>query len=258
MKFILILLIIIFFYIYNSNYEYFDSSNDNIIFLSASETNNTLMNTFDNHFSRFNKYDLISRKVNSVDEYLNKISQVGVNLKYNKKDIIIKCIEIINNELIDQINENWIDNNKLKQITWKIGVIDGKVYEAGLPHTRNDTIIIPYKQIKFTSNFINTLLHEKLHVYQKIYPEDFKIYLEENNYTKYIKYINSNINYRSNPDTDDWIYKQNNQLYMSKYNTLYPDTILDVKYYPKNSSKYEHPTEKSVYNLLEKIKIKNT
>ena len=44
---------------------------------------------------------------------------------------------------------------------------------------------------------------------------------------------------------------------MSKYNTLYPDTILDVKYYPKNSSKYEHPTEKSVYNLLEKIKINN-
>ena len=258
MKFILILLIIIFYFICNSNYEYFDISNNNIIFLSDYETNNAIMNTSDNHFSRFNKYDLIARKVNSVDEYLNNILEIGINLTDDKKDIIIKCIEIIDNELINQINENWIDNNKLKQITWRIGVIDGKVYEEGLPHTRNNTIIIPYKQIKFTNDFINTLLHEKLHVYQKIYPTDFDIYLKENNYTKYIQYINSNINYRSNPDTDEWIYKKNNELYISKYKTLYPDTILDVKYYPKNNSKYEHPREKSVYNLLEKIKIKYT
>ena len=256
--YILILLIIILFYKYKTKYEYFVEEN-NIIFLSDKETSKVITNTSD-YFSRFNKYDLIARKVNSLNEYLDKISQVSINLTDDKKDIIIKCIEIIDNELIHQINENWINNNKLKQIKWKIGIINMDIYEAGLPHTRNDTIIIPYKQIKFTKNFINTLLHEKLHVYQKMYPEDFNIYLQENNFEKYIKYINSNIPYRSNPDTDDWIYKKNNQLYKSEYKTLdfCLDSILDVKYYPQDNCKYEHPTEESVYNLLKKIKIKNT
>ena len=51
---------------------------------------------------------------------------------------------------------------------------------------------------------------------------------------------------------DDWIYEKNGQIYISEY-IENPKTVLDVKFYPINNSKYEHPREKSVYNLLDKL-----
>jgi hypothetical protein len=54
-------------------------------------------------------------------------------------------------------------------IKWKIGLVDGNLYESGLPHTRFDLIIIPLKllnRIFGMNQLINTLIHEKIHVYQ--------------------------------------------------------------------------------------------
>jgi hypothetical protein len=255
MKFIfLILLILLLIFLYKSSYTYFEDFNTdyNIIFLTKEETSQIITSNSDNYFEKFNNYDLIARNVNSLDEYLEKISDVPYNFTSKQKEIITNCIIKINSNLINKINESWIENNKLLYIPWKIGVIKTLNYEYGLPHTRNDVIIIPVNIIEFTDSFANTLLHEKLHVYQKMYPDDFDIYLKENNFNKHQLYINTNINYRSNPDVDDWIYEKDGKIYVSEYKQK-PKTILDVNFYPKNSYKYEHPREKSVYDLLDKI-----
>jgi hypothetical protein len=96
-------------------------------------------------------------------------------------------------------------------------------------------------------------MHEQLHVYQKLYPKKFDLYLQKNNFVKSIKYIDSVIPYRSNPDTDHWIYSNNNQNYFSEYIGSNPKSIFDVKFSPLNNYKYEHPREKAVYELLEKL-----
>ena len=236
-------------------YEYFNDSNK-IIFLTKEMTSDIIISDKDNYFLRFNELDLLARNAVTVKDYKDKIIKASCDFTDEQREIITECIENINNKLIPKINESWIIRSKLLDIPWKIGVVSTRIYEVGLPHTRDDTIILPSNQINLSTEFMDTLLHEKLHVYQKTYPDDFSIYLEENKYVKYQKYIDTDIRYRSNPDTDEWIYKKNGLIYVSEYINN-PKTILDVRYKPKNSCVYEHPREKSVYDLLNKIN-KNT
>lgn len=239
-----LLVFLLFFNLYKNSFK--------IVFLTKDVTLKNLLSDEDGHFSRFNSFDLLARNSISISDYKEKIKKTVSDFTNNHKNIIIKCIEKINNILIPQIDECWIDKSKLKNIPWKIGIINSKIYEEGLPHTRNDVIILPKSIINTSKQFIDTLLHEKLHVYQKLYPNDFNKYLDKNRFIKYKKYIDTDIPYRSNPDTDEWIYMIDNNIYISEY-IKRPKKILDVKYKPINNSLHEHPREKSVYEILSKI-----
>ena len=240
---ILILILILIYYYNNIN---------NNIYLSSNDTYNILIDKTDNFFNRFNEYDFKARNIKSINDYEKIISNCVDDFSLEQIDIIN---ELTNEIDMIEISCYWIDNNKLRNIPWKFSLIkSNKLYENSFPHTRLDTIIIPKNQIKLTEQFKNTLLHEKLHVYQKLYPNDFQIYLDNNNFIKLIKYNDPNNKYkcRANPDTDDWIYIKDNIIYKSKYKKNVKN-ISDVIYTPINDSRYEHPREKAVYDLLEKI-----
>lgn len=238
------------FFYFNSN-ENFDNDN-NIIFLNQTQAYNFIKSDPDGYVSRFNNLDYIARNISSTNTYLDLWRNAVIIPNEEQQKIIIKGINQVN-VLIDKINVEWIDCNKLKNIPWKFIIINTNSIDLGLPHTRYDTIVINQSIINSSYNFIDTLLHEKLHVYQKLYPEDFNIYLETNGFKPYIKYIDSNIPYRSNPDTDEWIYELNGEIYVSNYKYLNPQTIADTFYKPVNSFDYEHPREKAVYDLLKTI-----
>ena len=54
---------------------------------------------------------------------------------------------------------------------------------------------------------------------------------------------------RANPDLDNWIYKDaNNNIYKSYYNDM-PSSIEDIKYYPVNNQRFEHPYEKMAIEI---------
>jgi len=249
---LIIIFIIIYYYFLKNKYENFNQ--DNNIFYTKDETYMIISSNIDNYYNRFTKLDLIARNSISIDDYIKKIKVSPVDFTDTEINIINNLINLINK--ID-ISCNWINSEKFQMIPWKICLINDNNYENGLPHTRNDNIIIPRKHISFTSDFMNTLLHEKLHVYQKLYPEDFEIYLISNNFIKYKQYENVlNINYRSNPDTNEWIYTKDDIIYKSEYSSLNPKSLFDVNYEPINKPRYEHPRELSVYNLLEKINFK--
>ena len=148
----------------------------------------------------------------------------------------------------------WIDPQQFNKLPWKIGAIQGNLYEYGLPHTRSDVIIIPRDQIQDTDDFKITLIHEKLHIYQKTLDQDFKLHLEKNGWKKHQPYQTCP-RCRSNPDTDEYIYTQNNKIHQAIY-TQNPQSIMDVTYFPKNFFHYEHPYEKLVLDLLKEIKKK--
>jgi hypothetical protein len=57
---------------------------------------------------------------------------------------------------LSKINIEGFDGNKCSKIKWKIGMISGNMYENGLPHTRDDVIIIPKSIMSiFNYNIIN-------------------------------------------------------------------------------------------------------
>jgi hypothetical protein len=131
-------------------------------------------------------------------------------------DEMLKIKEYIENAIeILQDQECYI----LSNLSWKLVKLSHKI-EWGYPFTIGDTIILPNDDINFVTNseeiqqeFINTLIHEQIHVFQKANLEIF-----DNFYVNNWNWIpNQRINIRSadkerivhNPDGMDirWIWK---------------------------------------------------
>ena len=234
---LIILIIIIWWYL-----EYF--TNDNLKLLSKYELSQLLLNDTDNYYKRFSSLDLKVRNINSIDEYKNKISNIYYNCNSNEYNKILKATNKINT-VLKNYNIIGFDGNVASNIKWKIGIVNGDIYENGLPHTRNDVIIISNNVLN-NYRLINVLLHEKIHIYQKLYPNDIQKYLINN---KFVKSKTNHNNIRANPDIDEYIYKnENGQDMLCKYNQN-PNSILDVTYYPNNEIFNEHPFEYMAYNI---------
>lgn len=256
---LIVLGIIYFIGVFVLDNEYFSQPDTNIIFLTQDQAIEFISSDPDGYVSRFNQLDYKARNINSPQDYTNlfvnnviKPSSRQIALIENAIDQGYKLIAHIDSD--DKI---WLDIDKFINLPWKFIIIDSDLTQIdfGLSHTRYNTIVLHSDIIANTSYFINTLIHEQLHVYQKVYPEDFEKYLIASNFTRHIKYTDTSILYRSNPDTDEWIYKCGGEdIYYSEYILPNPKSICDVRYWPINAYEYEHPREKSVYNLLQKVK----
>lgn len=265
--YILILLIIIFSLLlfkkknkYYSEYEQSnfqnyisinENENNNIIFLTKEELFNFLKLDIDNYHKSFTKKDLNVRNISNPNEYIDKIYNSVSEFNHSEKNILEKCINKISNNL-DKVNFDYFDGEKANNIVWKIGCIDGNEYENGLPHTRNDVIILNKNNLQKDSanDIISTLIHEKVHIYQKMYPEDINNYLEKNNFKRIAERsaLNNSENIRANPDLDKWVYQDNNKMYKAIYQPS-AKTVSDVEYSSNDGQKSEHPFEKMAIEI---------
>jgi hypothetical protein len=266
---ILIIVIIVLFYFFNlflknkitnkntnKSIENFDNNINNIIFLNRDELLELLIDNNDNYYETFYNNDYKTRNIDTIEEYFEYIKSSVDNFD---NDSIIKLKQCINNAdlIMEKISFKWFDGKKANKIPWKLGCIKGKLYENGLPHTRSDVIIISKENVKdYNMNKLTkTLIHEKVHIYQKRYPDDMLIYLKENNFIK-VKSRENDDNIRSNPDLDNFIYKDAED---NIYKATYLDNavnIEDIKYSPIDHQSYEHPYEKMAI-FIEKMDIKN-
>lgn len=239
---IIYILLIILFIILIYNIDYF--TNDNLKLLSNTELQDILISNKDKYYDRFSNLDLKVRNVNSCEEYIMKIKDIYY--KCNNDDYY-KILNAVNNvdNVLKKYNIVGFDGNKASNIKWKIGIINNNIYEYGLPHTRYDVIIISYNIIN-SNRLKSILLHEKIHVYQKLFSTDIQQYLNANGFS--ISRKKTDI-IRANPDIDEYIYKNNNnQELMCIYNDN-PQSILDVIYLPNNNINNEHPFEYMAYMI---------
>lgn len=238
--FVLFFGIIIAFFIYHYSFPV-------IYFLTKDETQELLQDDSDKYYATFTSKDLKSRNCESVDEYKNKIKKSAVDFSNTLKDKIRFCIYNITSYL-SKIKDKEIHNiniQKYLDLKWKISLTFGSDYEYGFPHTRNDIILLNKEKCESYSplELCQTLLHEKVHVYQKMIPE-FKEYLEEN-----FEKIKRNNNTRANPDTDGIVYKDiHNGVTLS---CEYGKDSLDVNKVKCTNSdvSMEHPYEMIAYEF---------
>jgi hypothetical protein len=236
-KIILISSIILFIFIFIISiiYFYYNNKNNNIKFLSKEETIEFIRNDNDNYIKNLSIYDLRARKVNTNDEYKEKVINDCLDFTKEQKEKLNICS--LNAEKYFNNNEKWIfasiNNN----------------YEEGFPHTRKNIIflspnVINYDEIELTK----TLIHESIHIYQRYNKKEIKKYLKENQYSiSRYKPVVSLI--RANPDLDNYIYKDRNGIEMvAYYKNEYPNGINDIKL--KNYA-YEHPYEKMAYDIAD-------
>jgi hypothetical protein len=222
-------------------------------YMTADELSKYLINDNDDYCKNFSYLDLKVRKVDNVNEYFNNIKKSCIDIDKNNMNILNNCINIANKKLRGYSCIGF-DGNKCANLQWNIGLVKDKLYEEGYPHTRNNIIIIPLYLLNSKNQLVNTLIHEKIHVYQKTYPEDIEKYLEANGFKKYkLRNNNEMDNIRSNPDMDQWIYKNNKDEIMLAEYMDDPKSIMDVKIIPDNNSKFEHPFEFMAYDITNKI-----
>ena len=201
------------------------------------------------------------------NEYLSKLSKIDLQVRgiENKENIYEKYLNSIrhtNNtqtvqlkELFNDIDDAITDYKHILDIPFTIYIINK--YEI-FPHTHFNNIFLPHT-IKLTDYIKPMLLHEKIHIVQRIHKNLFyDLYINYWNFKK-IKINNLDIvesKSRINPDGVDnnWVFSYNktNILLLALYNET-PSDISDVTLYGINVNKENEiivPIEKQ---MLEKI-----
>ena len=239
---------------YNISYETMDIKDikDTTNFLNKEE----LYNILSNHHSFYKKLfktDLTVRNVSSIPEYISMISKAVGDYKdedkRKEKNKIERCISMASTHL-ENIDMEWFSKEKSRLIRWNIGCVEGSDYEMGLPHTVDHIMIIPIEIVRTFSDerLTRTLIHEKVHIYQKMYPQDVDKYIDSKSFIKVRKRTESD-RIRANPDIDDWIYmnKEENRIYSSIY-VENPKSITDTT---TRDQRYEHPFEQMAIDISE-------
>ncbi len=247
------------------------TNRSNVRILSGAEMRELICvrGSIDDYYDSFSVTDLRARGVSSLSEYLKRIESVCVlNTKHDSdiQDTIRQCVEQVDWEKVIR-NSSWIDIGRLRALPWKIGLTCGKekTYEYGLPHTRGDVIIISESSVsksgKDNDDLLDTLIHEQLHVYQKMFPEDFQKYLDYEGFIRHCKRKDIK-NVAANPDADEWVYSKDGEVFVGQYSG--GETVLDsvgrrapfganyksVVFKPVNHPRFDCPQEYAVYNLL--------
>lgn len=239
---IIILFVVINFFIKKNNENF---NNKNIIFLTDEQTKNLLLSNEDGYYDEFSQADFFARGIKNIEEYLEKIKSCCSNFTDSEKGKIINAIKNVDSFFSNKCKVDWINSEKLISIPWKFGITKDLSYDNGLPHTRLDTILFCSERLKSKSekDLEALLVHEKIHIYQKNFPEECCKYNDIMGFIK-VRKINKNDLIRANPDTDHYLYKNRlNQYLIGKYNSDTPENLLDTSYSPFNEQSYEHPYE---------------
>ncbi len=175
--------------------------------------NNIIDNS--NYFERLNKLDFIARNVKDKESYRQMYKNSIKNINPNELKSLHDLINTLNNKYLYKYA-------KLYRIPWYI--VKFEDVELNYPHTLGDIIFLPQK---FFENLnMKTLLHEKIHIFQRKYPIETSKLISKLGFKPYDTQ-QSISNLRSNPDTDSFIYSNNDNVQAQLYKSDEPKDISD-------------------------------
>ena len=203
MTIILFIIIFIFIFLYLYLYYLLSKKTLYIKYLSINEFKN--ITNLSDFFNNMNSYDLQVRKSNNNNEYLKKYQLGYRTFTKQQKKILDNIVNIIENKI------NKYDN--FKNIKWIFVKIDTNL-ENSYPHTIENVIILSNNFFNYSiDSQINTIIHEKVHIYQRMYPEYINILYNKWEFKKTDITFNNN---RNNPDIK-YYYTYNNNLLIQLY-----------------------------------------
>ena len=257
----------------NTTEKYEDKDREHIKFMTFKETADFLRNDSDAYVRNMSALDLHARHAKTYIDYINNIEDTAITFTADEKDLLGKCADKADNYFkMGQFKEleyaNNINGNDIAGIKWIFANTYAnhfndkiKEYEEGLPHTRENIIFVSKNVLKYDElNLTNTLIHEKIHIYQRYNSNIFDKIIKDMGLLEIDKKAYKSAKYiRSNPDTNSKIYYAPDSaangamvtdanVMVCLYRNDNPNSINDVIH--KNYST-EHPYEKIAYEIAE-------
>lgn len=260
--------------------ESFVSARGGVEFMNAKTTAEFLLNDADTYVQSMSKSDLTARKVVCQEAYrlnayfasqdFNPDQQALLRRATGDADAFFESYVPASTastaSTAPSINSikviAYFDAKKAIAIPWRFMMV-GEIYEEGLPHTRESYIFLSPKVLSVAyDELVETLIHEKIHLYQRKYRRE-KTYLDyektevfltdymltKMNYERLRKRSESTCDLRANPDVDEWIYRdpKNSREMMLCFRSSQPTGINDVI----GDAKDEHPFERIAYEIAQ-------
>lgn len=221
-----------------------------ITFLDASETADFIRRDPDAYIKNLSPTDLYARKVGSPEEYTRKAANVATNFSTKQKERYARAARDAD-AFLRKARVPDIDLKNVATIPWVIGLTSGATYEDGLPHTRANIIFMSTDVDETPESLVQTLVHEKLHLYQRLHPDIMMACLERRGFKRW-KQRMGEPRVRANPDVDPWIYIDpvTREPMVAYYATDKPVNITDVVL---DDPSFEHPYEKIAYDVAQRL-----
>lgn len=175
-------------------------------------------------FDRMSKLDLIARQSLSISVYRQKYID-GIQQFTDKQKKTIT-------DVINSLTSLTARYPRLHKIPWNLVKID-KSLEHAYPHSMNtDLIVLNDDCFSVDKNLAEILLHEKIHLYQRDYPDFTRIYVEQDK--KYVPLAMLQCHQdliRNNPDENGVVYADAlGKIAITEYASRYPVDVSDVRY----------------------------
>lgn len=230
--------------------ESFVSSSDIIRWMGAAEFKSFIDADRDGYIASLSPADLSARRAATSEEYKSKVMEQGYDPSQAEKEKVLAAIIMVQQWISDNLKKNvmGVDFTKLQSLPWTVAIFGGAAgasYEGNLPHTRADVIFLPKSHLSHPmKQLASTLLHEKIHVYQRQLSGHVQVALREAGYTR-DKHRKDVPLARANPDLDDYTYRDpSSKPMMALYSSPTPKSITDVVI---TDPSFEHPYEKTAY-----------
>ena len=222
-----------------------------VTFLTQVQTAKFIRNDPDGYCSNFSHQDLCARGVSSKQQYIetSASSSSSFNVK-QKQQLTLLCTNI--DTFLMKLNKSHALVNlvELARLPWIFALTSGNTYECGLPHTRQTVIFLSNSDIMNDDKnaLIELLIHEKIHVYQRVFKDMFIRALLHSGF-KIHAYRKHVYGVRSNPDLDEYVYEDSKgNILVSVYTSECPASIRDATH-----GRSEHPNEMVAYKLAEQL-----
>ena len=220
-----------------------------VLFLTKQETSHFLLRDEDGYNASLSAPDLYARKMKSHEEYRIYSAFHVVDFTEEQKQILEKAVEKAH-LFFQQTILPFIDKQRMGAMLWKIALTKNNTYEDGLPHTRADIIFLTPKIIALPeAQLVKTLIHERVHIYQRVHQDVFQQVLQQQGYKVWRERKGYPL-IRSNPDLDRYIYQTpTGEIMVTVYTSAEPHHIQDTM--QPNDLK-EHPYEEIAYTIANK------
>jgi hypothetical protein len=219
-------------------------------YLSATQTAAFILADVDTYIASLSIPDLYARGATSHSEYRTRAAKASVDFTEAQKTRIDDATDRADAFFATSSSNDYIEPNLMRKIRWRFAMTnDTNVYEGGFPHTRADLIFVTPALID-SKDLIKTLVHEKVHVYQRKHGAEFQAVLKKKKYVRLG--LRSTVPLiRANPDLDKYVYEDPaGEVMAISYASSKPKSIMDIDV-ATNDTKREHPYETIAYAIGE-------